>query len=560
MLRNKLTKGLSIEGWKDGWNPIYKKIAEFEHKEIYEAIEKAIENRIYEFSRKYNKRELNIWDLGSNFKIWELKEFDSININIHSFDLFGTEISNSSKIDCANKKTYFFKQDLFEENIEDKLQRFINNGRLHYPNIIISKHFFTRYNRNDKNIEDAKKSIKRNIKKMWNFLEPEGIFIIVDILSIDDINKEETFDFVEKKISYMIKHELLRIEDRDEAIEMWYSGILCASRIELLKIINDLFVGEEITSHKKFNDSRNSILLFHKKPNVFFDKDTDIFSGRMDTPNHPLTSNVLLKIFNQISKVHTKDQHEIQLNVLDVGIGNLRFTKGIFDFLKDSKEIFPNIKTRLFLNDINKKYMDYAKDNLKSENMEFPSEYLPGDFFDISIEGIKFKIIFLNFMFHITYFWEALIKKAFDLLEDCGYLIGTIRFDKFSQYRSGIFLGESEKKELEIFSEYWQQRNVEKIRTYEYLFNNNFITDIMNEIRNVGFKLDQFYLYSVPTKQEISIRQFRDEFWSYFSVGLLKEDREFLYAKLRDIYGEEFQKHINLKTNLISFTAIKNTK
>lgn len=508
---------------------IYTKLTEKFHKKEYEAIldhiNKYIErqNKTYYLTKK--RLEITIWDVGSGWIAWEkfpLYEeiktkaiirwvrIDKIYNNTYK-DKNYFYIKENIDLDELLNDTNNNKADYLLNKINQKIKKIMPEG-IDYPDIIIAKHFFSRLECNEE--EDANEKLKRLIRLFYGCLQPEGLFILVDLKDDAKLPRDYRSRLKELSIS---KPEQQMLEN------YWKEGINLAKKNKISFKANQIFKnrkGEfkafEIVVKKDFK--RNFMLVVQKRGHIF--KDITIKS-RKALMDKELRRNFIRRIFSELP---IKRASSRKIRVLDVGFGDLRFSEII---IKEANKFGYQYKG-IDIKNIDKRIM--AK--LVSKDVVIRKQ----DFFRMKKE--KFDIIFLLFMLHLYRHWHILIDKSKELLNPNGILVIGFRYDLFSLWRYGIFLDNAKSEIKDVFRKYWELRGRIGWPLYSQFHNNFLPADAIQYCLNKGFRqIDVFSkskLVNIELNRENLIPEKRTT-WSISFIGLTPFDKEELKYLIGDI-------------------------
>lgn len=484
---------------------------------------------LQEYAKDEKPLTLVIWDLGSGFIDWKnyLNKNSFLHENPFSIEWYRLDIVYE-KDDCKyiqycwEGKIKFIKvninllQSSFDTKAMEGLKEKIGSA---WPDIIIAKHFFSRLQfRQEENEENVEERAKDLINFYYHCLEPEGRFILVDIKhdhpSLDSQCSQIGKELQQRKISKQFAN-------------YWEQGLKNAKNYKVDKGAKAVFDNHN-NQIKTYNNNYNFILIKDKIPNIFME---EIHRKNSPVKREKLINADIRKEF--ILQCLTKISDMPITRILDVGVGDGRFSKYLFSYVQKRSWEYKGIEI------LCKNLFERGENRDCEECENYEKEVAYGtNFFNFNSKE-KYGAIFLLFMTHLYKHWQVMIYKAKKLLEKGGYLVIGFRDDVFSFWRYGYFVYDNFKSPIrDIFKKYWCLRREKGIRNFEQMNNNICPTDVIRfaEKHGIGFKvhdivkISKVYNYTVSGEDLVPENKI---YWSFSYVGLTKLDKEYLKKEFK---------------------------
>ncbi len=516
--------------------------------------------------------DLILWDLGSGDIPWkDLSYFTEINDLLEDigiqlkwfrldiryqenfeykvrqtvFKFVGTDLS--TWFACGRPVSLSFMKNFMQEELCES----------RWPDIIIAKHFFSRLtssepdklaylNKSDTDIQ--KKLIRNGILSFYHALDNGGFFLVEDVFGeTNDINAVRDF--------------IKRIDDLDnEFRDYWEDGLKQAERLKISSIIKTIWsntqeykkkdeVVEKMFVEKKWNYiphfrtvescfgnemfSHNFLFSVLKEPNIFL-SDSIYKRPRKDTFTDKIYSKVSKQVFQAFKNVlivnHDKNSSEIgKINILDVGVGDGRFSRFFYEMCKKQGWNYHGVEIRNESNFTNHTFLN----DLMKKKVAFGS-----NFFALSSE-IKYDAILCFFFFHMYKFHQLTLYKLFQLLKPGGVVAIAIRNDNFAKWRNNYITRYDNHPLAKILKEYWDLRNNVGIRNYDSLDLNVSLSKLADLIVYLGMDIIDVITVLQTSKIKMDdlinkLEPYNDVLFSFARVGMSDEDIQHVKQEVVD--------------------------
>ncbi|HEY6350715.1 MAG TPA: class I SAM-dependent methyltransferase [Candidatus Angelobacter sp.] len=259
----------------------------------------------------------------------------------------------------------------------------------------------------------------------------------------------------------------------------------------------------------------------HKEPNIYMDHSLKI-ADRKAIFKADICEDIIL---HSISGMELSEGSGKR--ILDVGVGDGRFSRHIARVSQMRGWLYQGIDA--------------------SPHEEFHSTHaelkglvqLDSNFFQFK-PGYQYGAVFMFFILHSFKHWQLYLYKAWQLLEDGGYLVVGMRHDNFTYWLNGIFLLDSGVSPIrEIWENYWSVRQQLGLRNPIQMLTAVWPTLSIEAAEKLGFEFVRegplmasgLRHYSM---QMDDLRPAEDKpvFWNIARVGVTAQDRRCLIKEL----------------------------
>ena len=145
----------------------------------------------------------------------------------------------------------------------------------------------------------------------------------------------------------------------------------------------------------------------------------------------------------------------------------------------------------------------------------------------------RYSAVFLFFVLHSLKFWQLYIYRAWELLQDGGYLVLGFRDDNFCYWLHGVFTDSIASCIKDAMHGYWARRCALGIRNYDQMF--NVISPVLSirVAEDLGFVTEDTIRVSNVREYQVLRNHFcwtgeEPAYWNIARVGVSVQDAQAL--------------------------------